>query len=492
LIYDRTPESDIPGPPPFPIIGRWYNMLQFGRDAVGYCGRLFDRYGKVAMLVKGAKSNLYSPLDQCPGTVLAYGPEATRAASTQHEIYFKYPLSGPHYRLKDRSVRTAPLKHFAVGLFGVNLEEHRQHRRLVMPAFQSKRISSYRDTMVDITESCLNDWRIGEQRNILHELRLLTMRIATQTLFGEDIGEHSRRIGPLLQKAVNALAHPLTQLFPYDLAGLPFHRFFTLSAEIDVEMRRIIEHKRKAGHNGNDMLSSLLQARDAESGLALSEDELIGHTNVFFVAGHETTANALTWTLFLLSQHPNIAADLVDELHSVLHGTAPSVEQLEELPLLDQVIKESLRLFTPAPFNGRVISQPTEFCGYELPAGMEVFVSIYHTHRMPEVYPEPARFHPRRWESMEPSIFEYNPFSAGPRLCIGWQFALQEMKVVLAMLMQRIRLRCVPKLVINRTGAIVLTPEGGLPMIIHAQDRLFQHGVGGVRGNVRDMVELPP
>jgi cytochrome P450 len=123
---------------------------------------------------------------------------------------------------------------------------------------------------------------------------------------------------------------------------------------------------------------------------------------------------------------------------------------------------------------------------------MEVFVSIYHTHRMPEIYPEPARFHPRRWESIEPSIFEYNHFSAGPRLCIGWQFALQEMKVVLAMLMQWIRLRCVPKLVINRTGVIVLTPEGGLPMIIHAQDRLFQHGVGGVRGNVRDMVELPP
>ncbi len=127
-----------------------------------------------------------------------------------------------------------------------------------------------------------------------------------------------------------------------------------------------------------------------------------------------------------------------------------------------------------------------------LPAGMEVFVSIYHTHRMPELYPKPARFHPRRWESIEPSIFEYNPFSAGPRLCLGWQFALQEMKVVLALLMQRIRLRCVPKLVINRTGVIVLTPEGGLPMIIHAQDRLFQHGVGGVRGNVRDMVELPP
>jgi cytochrome P450 len=159
-------------------------------------------------------------------------------------------------------------------------------------------------------------------------------------------------------------------------------------------MRRIIEQKCQAGREGDDMLSILLQARDSESGLALSEDELIGHTNVFFLAGHETTANALTWTLFLLSQHPGVAADLVDELESVLHGAAPTLAQLEQLPLLDQVVKESLRMFTPAVFNGRVTSQPTQFCGYDLPAETEVFVSIYHTHRMPEIFAEPTRFRP--------------------------------------------------------------------------------------------------
>jgi cytochrome P450 len=114
------------------------------------------------------------------------------------------------------------------------------------------------------------------------------------------------------------------------------------------------------------MLSILLQARDGESGLVLSGDELIGHTNVFFVAGYETTANALTWTLLLLSQHSNVAAELLDELDSVLHGTAPTLEQLEQLPFLDRVVTESLRMFPPAIFNGRVTSQPTEFCGYEL------------------------------------------------------------------------------------------------------------------------------
>ncbi len=220
-------------------------------------------------------------------------------------------------------------------------------------------------------------------------------------------------------------------------------------------------------------------------------DELIGHTNVFFVAGHETTANALTWTLFLLAQHPNIAADLLDELDSVLHGTAPTLEQLEQLTFLDQVVKESLRMFTPAIFHGRVTSQATEFCSYELAAGTEVFVSIYHTHRMPDLYPEPARFRPQRWDSIHPSIFEYNPFSAGPRMCIGWQFALEEIQIVLAMLMQRFRLQCAPNIVINRAGSIVLTPYGGLSMTIHAQDRRFQDGVGGVRGNVREMVDLP-
>ena len=481
----------IPGPPPAPILGRWANMLQFGRDPLGHAGRLFGRYGQVVVLAKGAKTNLYSPLDDCPATVLAYGPEATRAASTQHDIYFKYPLSGPRYRLKDRSKRTAPLRHFAVGLFGVNLEEHREHRRLVMPAFHTRRVGSYLDTMVEVTESCLDGWRTGEQRNMMQELRVLTMRIATRTLFGEDIGERGRRIGPLLQTAFNALVHPLSRLFPYDIPGLPFHRFLTLIGVLDSEMRRIIEQKCQVGREGDDMLSILLQARDSESGLALSEDELIGHTNVFFLAGHETTANALTWTLFLLSQHPGVAADLVDELESVLHGAAPTLAQLEQLPLLDQVVKESLRMFTPAVFNGRVTSQPTQFCGYDLPAGTEVFVSIYHTHRMPEIFAEPTRFRPRRWDNSHPSIFEYNPFSAGPRMCIGWQFALQEIKIVLALLMQRFRLQCVPNVVINRAASIVLTPERGLPMTIHAQDRRFHSGVGDVRGNVREMVELP-
>jgi cytochrome P450 len=205
-----------------------------------------------------------------------------------------------------------------------------------------------------------------------------------------------------------------------------------------------------------------------------------------------TSANALTWTLLLLSQHPRVAADLLDELEGVLGGDAPSVESLARLPLLDRVVKESLRVITPVPFNGRIVARPTELGGYTLPEGTEVFVSIYHTHHMPELYPRPEAFDPRRWESINPSVYEYHPFSAGPRMCIGATFAVLELKIVLSMVVQRYRLELAPRARIDRVGVIVLTSKKGLPMTLHRQDRAFDRGVGGVRGNVREMVELPP
>ncbi len=154
-----------------------------------------------------------------------------------------------------------------MGLFGVNLEEHREHRRLVMPAFHTRRVGSYLDTMVEVTESCLDGWRTGEQRNMMQELRVLTMRIATRTLFGADIGERGRRIGPLLQRAFNALVHPLSRLFPYDVPGLPFHRFLTLIGVLDSEMRRIIEQKCQADVKATTCSPSCYKRAIARAGL---------------------------------------------------------------------------------------------------------------------------------------------------------------------------------------------------------------------------------
>ena len=490
-IVSSSSRLAVPGPRSIPLIGPADIVFRFINDSVGFASQLFRRYGSTVSLCADGGTNLYSPQPDCPGTILVYGPELARQAATQHEVYYKYPLSLTLYNKREDAGRNEPLKHFGVGLFGVNSDEHRQQRRLLMPAFHKKRIEAYCDDMVSITHSELDRWPIDHQLDLAVALRLLTMRVATKTLFGKDIGEHGSEAGQLLQEALAVLASPLTTLLPFDLPGLPYRHFMDLIGRFDEQMRAIIAQKRASGLDEGDVLSMLLRARDEESGLQLSEDEVLGHTGVIFAAGHETSSNALTWTLFLLTQHPHVTADLLDELEGVLHGEAPTVEQLQHLPLLDHVVKESMRVLPPAPWNGRVLAQTTELGGYALPAGTEVFVSIYHTHHMPDLYPQPEVFDPGRWERITPSIFEYQPFSAGPRMCIGASFAIMEIKIVLAMLLQRYRLQCLPQQRVDRSGLIVITPKGGLPVIVHQQDRQFTRGVGGIRGNIREMVKLP-
>jgi cytochrome P450 len=484
------PKLNVPGPPLNPILGRLPMILRFAKDSIGYTRPLFKTYGSVVSMAAGGGTHIYSPLAECPGTVFTCGAENVRIIASQHEVYYKYPLSGMMYSKRNDSPRTEPLKHFGVGLFGVNGATHRQHRQLLMPAFHKQRIDSYRDDMVAITRSQLEQLTIDNPVDISQVMRLLTLRIATKTLFGSDVGEEGAKSGQILQEALRMNGKLAIALLPFDIRGLPYHRLLNLFAQLDEEMRQLIRRKQASNTHDGDVLSMLIRAQDAETGLRLSEDELLGHAGVIFGAGHETSANAITWTLFLLSQHPQIAQDVVDELHFVLNGEAPTVGQLQKLPLLERVIKESMRLLPPVPWNGRVTSQPTQLGGYELPKGTEVFLSIYQTHHLPEIYSQPEKFNPQRWETFEPTMFEYNPFSAGSRICIGAGFAMMEIKIVLSMLLQKYRLEYIQNQTIDRFGLIVMAPKNGVKMIVRQQDSNFTQGVGGVKGNVREMVEL--
>ncbi|MEO1428740.1 MAG: cytochrome P450 [Cyanobacteria bacterium J06633_8] len=480
----------VPGIQPLPVFGRTILVSKFVKDSLGFTSQLFQKYGNLVALARGGGTNLYSPVPNCPGTVFTYGAQNVQKVTSQHEIYYKYPLTGGLYSRRDESRRTEPLKHFGVGLFGVNRDEHRRHRQLLMPAFHQKRIESYCNTFVEITESISQQLEVNRVTDIAKIMRALTLRVATKTLFGVDMGEKGSKSAALLQKIGMLLGNPITMVLPFDLPGFPFYRMIDLMAELDEDMREIIRSRQAKNIDTGDVLSMLIKARDAETGMALSEDELLGHVSVIFAAGHETSANALTWTLFLLSQHPEIAADLLDELDGVLQGEAPTIEQLQQLPLLERVIKESMRILTPVPWNARATSQSTVLEGYELPTGTEVWVSIFHTHRNPDIYPEPLKFNPRRWETLEVDNFQYNPFSAGSRKCIGAGFAMMEIKIVLAILLQKFRFQCLPQQKITRSALIVLAPKGGLPMLVCQQDRDFSQGVGGVKGNVRELVEL--
>ena len=482
---------NVPGPSPSPILGTIPNIIKFSKDSVAYSRQLFEKYGNLVSLAEGGGTRLYSPYPECPGTVFACGPEVVRQVATQPDVYYKCPLTGPIYRYRQESERTKALNHFLVGIFGANEDRHKQQRKLMMPAFHNQRLSSYLQDMVSITADELHQLEIGRVQNLATAMQQVTLRIASKSFFGEDVGAEGASTGELLHAALEVQSSLALRLMRFDVPGLPWHRYLNLTEQYGQAMQSLIAAKRARGTDDPDILSMLMQVQDEETQEKLSEEELLGHVGVIFIAGHETSANALTWTLLLLSQHPQIMSDLLDELEAELQGAPPTLEQLKSLPLLERVIKESMRVLSSVPWNGRVTAKPTELCGYYLPKGTEVFVSISQTHHMPELFPNPEDFDPSRWETINPTAYEYNPFSAGPRICIGAGFAMMEIKVILAMLLQRYRLEFVPKHPIDRTGTIVMRPKYGLFMKVHAQDRQFTAGVGKVKGNIRDMVNLP-
>jgi cytochrome P450 len=488
-----------PGPAPMWGVGARGNLLQFAQSPIAYAGRVFARYGKLASLVR-APVHLVNPgpgwgtgalaTATGAGVVLATGAELNREVLTQHDRYHMIALPGRFYPTsRDLPERKRPLKRLMTGLFHVNGDEHKRHRRLLMPAFHKTRIEAYRDEMVSVAGDSFARYRVGETRDVHADMTELTLRVATKTLFGEDAGNRGLRLAAMMQAWLMAMMSPLMLLSRADLPGFPYWRFVNLARSIDDETKAILREKREHGATGADMLSMLMSARD-EDGSALDEDDLIGHTGVIFAAGHETSTNALAWTLLLLAQHPDVMRDLGDELDAVLRGAPPTVDDLAGMPLLDAVVKESLRLLPPVPLHPRIVAEDSELGGYQLPAGSEILLSIFHMHHDPDIFAEPRAFRPRRWETAKPSVYEYNPFSAGPRMCIGASFATMEIKIVLATLLQRFRMDLPDGTRVDPRIAITMAPRGGLRMTVRDR-RSAQGATGRVRGRIRALLDLP-
>ena len=238
---------------------------------------------------------------------------------------------------------------------------------------------------------------------------------------------------------------------------------------------------------GEDILSRLLQARDDE-GRPLEDDELVGELTIAFVASHETTSKALAWTLFLLAQHPEEARRLVGEIEEAIGDRAPEAADLTRFPLLDRVLKESLRILPPVAFNVRRASRDTTVLGRSMPEGSTAVFSHYLTHHDPVLYPEPERFRPDRWIDLKPDPYAYLPFSAGPRRCIGEGFTTRVQKLVLIRLLQRFRFTLVPGSRFDRHQAVTVAPRAGVPVVLSPPDGRFERVP--VTGRVHQMVLL--
>ncbi|PFH71640.1 cytochrome P450 [Bacillus cereus] len=458
----RTLQKNIPGPKS--IFGWRMNMIRFYRNPFIYSRWLHNTYGKVVSLGQGEK----------PSYIFAFGPELNEQILTNPDLF---KVSSSLVKIPKDSLLG---RMFFNNLIMMTGEKHKQHRRLMQPAFHRKQIVTYCTDMVQLTQRLSNNWKENSVIELNHEMKKLTQRIAVKTLFGLYDEAELDQMGSLIHQMTKSLL--FVTLAPINLPGTPYHQALRSAEQLNNHVRAMIAEKRLET-NATDVLASLIQARD-EDGTQLTDDELVGHTFTLYVAGHETTANALTWAIFLLSQHPDILYKLLEELDGTLGGCDPTIEKLGSLSLLDGVIKETLRLLPPAGIGVRITSDSCKLGDFTIPKDTNVFFNQMITHRLPELYDEPDCFKPERWDIIKRSPYEYLPFSAGQHMCIGWNFALQEMKVILAVLLQRFQFSVVHNAKISPN--MMMRPKYGMPMYILKPNRQLKQT--SVRGTINQLI----
>lgn len=461
---------DVPGPRPLPVLGYRGNFLAFVSDAPGWLRRLHEQYGEIASLARGHD-----------GHVFVFSPRYNRQVLSDPTLFHNLDAASAPVRMKPGS----SLQRLYAGLTNMNGAEHRRQRKLMGSALTRQHVEAYADDIAALAGREMARWQAGSRIDLLARMRVLTMAVAVKTLLGLAPERGGERVGALLQDWMDAVFSMPALALPVDFPGLPYHRLQVLSRVLERQVRDLIEQRRASG-GGTDVLSRMTGG--VEDGAAFTDDELIGQTAFLFMAGHATTASALAWTVLLLCCHPEVMTGVADELAGVLHGEPPTAGRLAELPLLDRVVKESLRLLPPVMWWGKMSTAPFELGGYQLPAGATVAFSPYITHRLPDIYPAPDRFLPDRWLTCDPGPYEYLPFSAGPRTCLGAGFATMEMKLVLATMLQQWWPRLPAGVRVDQGGLMVSQPKRGLPVILQPPGEPVPRPE--VRGAIHRIVDL--
>jgi cytochrome P450 len=358
------------------------------------------------------------------------------------------------------------------GLLTAEGEHHRRQRRIVQPAFHSARLDGYARIMTRWAERTAGGWRDGEVVDVFSEMSGLTMAVVGEALFGAEVVEDRARVEAALVDVFRA----------FDLLVLPFaglrmrlpsrtvRRFDAARAELDRVVDGVVAERRRSGEDRGDLLSMLLDARDAD-GAPLTDEEIRHEVMTLFAAGLETTANALTFAWHLLGTAPEVEARLWAEVDA-LPADPASLDDLARLPYADAVLREAMRIYPPVWMLARRCVEPVVLGRWAIPAGGLVMMPPYLIHRDERHWPEPERFDPDRWERAAAAgrhRYAYIPFGAGTRKCIGSAFATVEGVLVLAVIARRWRLRPVPGHRLELQPQITLRPRGGLPMRVEAR-----------------------
>ncbi|MGJ3239242.1 MAG: cytochrome P450 [Anaerolineae bacterium] len=389
---------------------RRFNELQLRLDPISYIENVYHEHGG---LVEWEYDN--------PATVLAVGHEHTKEVMSQR-VFHNQTLRGPE---------GSGLETLLNGLVFLNGASHKKQRRLIAPSFHKEAVNSYFEHMRGISEYVVGTLPEDQFFDVVPRLTDYTFRVTLRCLFGID--DDFSELGEKINSWVKALTNPLAYVLPFSVPGLPYRNLLKLSDELVAETAVILESLR-ANPDASGIMSALMETRD-EDGNQLSDEELIGHVNLIFLAGHETTRNSLTFILYLLAQHPNIARRLRDE---IIEATSEGVtlENVVKIEQLNHVIWESLRLLPPTAWMDKYASEDVEFAGKTYPQGTMVILCHYLNHRNPEIYPDPNCFVPSRWAGSNPPPYSFVPFGGGFRMCIGSEFAMLEMRTLLTILLR--------------------------------------------------------
>jgi cytochrome P450 len=437
--------------PPGPKRGLPFSsLLAYRRGPLPYFQNLARQYGDISFFRIGPQEAFFVNHPDLIKDVLV----------TNHQNYMKGLVLQRAKRL------------LGEGLLTSEGEFHRRQRRLAQPAFHRQRIASYAEVMIDYATRTSERWRDGQTLDLSEEMMRLTLGIVGKTLFDADVESESGEVGQAMT-VVMELFDTLTMPFFELLSKLPLpqlRRFDAARTRLDRIIFSLVEDRRRSGVDRGDLLSMLLTAQDVEGdGGQMTDQQLRDELMTIFLAGHETTANALTWTWYLLSNHPEVEQRLHQEIDAVVGSRKPTFSDVAELRYTEMVLSESMRLYPPAWAIGRLARVDCELGGYFIPEKSLVLFSQYVMHRDERYYEQPLSFDPQRWtpEARESRpTFAYFPFGGGPRRCIGDGFAWTEGVLLLATLAQQWQLRLVPHHPVALKPVITLRPKHGMRMVV--------------------------
>lgn len=471
--------AEVPGPAPKTLIGWRGNLFAYAANPIGSLRHFRERYGNLVAMSKGGNQPLiFRATSDDPHTVFAFGPKLNREVLTQPDLF-----AGGAFRAPKQ------LGWINGSMINASSERRAQQKSLMSPAFTRNHLKAYYQHLVEEADALVERWASLGSFDLVEETHVFTLNAASRCFYGQKPDGSHRNIAASVRTFAEYLMSPLAAI-PLNIPGTPHHKLIQLGLQLKGFIDAEIAQKEREG--GDDALAMMVREQ-IQTGIRMDDDERVGNAVALFLAGHDVPTNAIVFTLALLSQHPEELALLLEEIEE-LQGATPTYEQLWQMPRMTRVFNESLRVLSPALLIMRQTSAEAALGGYRLPRGTEVLLSPYMTHTDPEIYPEPRKFRPERWESIKPSGFEFLPFSYGARRCLGASFAEMQLKLVIVRILQRLRLVPAAGSKLDFKCTFVIHPKDALKVSVEpavgnaASRRLERVPIGG---QFAELVDLP-